>query len=60
MDNVVFASQIDIDSLGTIRIWCPGDGRPYWVIAGKPNAGPDLTDGEIKMLGYFLKYWRRK
>ena len=32
----------------TLSIWVPPAGRPYWVRTGKPNAGPDLTDEEIR------------
>ena len=38
----------NLNALGAKRIWIPPTGRPYWIIAGKSNAGPDLTDEEIE------------
>ena len=46
MSDFACAGQIDLDSIR--RIWIPPTGKPYWVITGKPNAGPDLTDEEIR------------
>jgi hypothetical protein len=48
MKNFLVAGSIDLDETGCIRIWIPPTGRPYWILAGKPNAGPDLTDEEIE------------
>lgn len=42
------AGRIELDAGGTVAIWVPPAGRPYWVRTGKPNAGPDLTDEEIQ------------
>jgi len=30
------------------RIWIPPSGKLFWVLAGKPNAGPDLTEDELR------------
>lgn len=45
------AGCIDLDTLGLRRIWIPPTGRPYWVLANLPNAGPDLTDEELRRHG---------
>lgn len=47
-NRIAMAGCINLDKLGTTRIWIPPHGKPFWVRAGKPNAGPDLTDEEIK------------
>jgi len=48
MINFTCACRIDLDPCR--RIWIPPTGKPYWIIAGKSNAGPDLTDEEIKKI----------
>ena len=33
------------------NIWIPPTGRPYWVNVGAKNAGPHLTDEQLKQFG---------
>lgn len=48
--SIAMAKSVDIDKIGTIRVWFPPTGKPYWVIAGKYNAGRDLTEEELKLV----------
>ena len=54
----VIAQQIDLNKLGTKRIWIPPNGRPYWVLAGQSSVGPELTDKRLRRYGLIqcLKY----
>ena len=48
---ITIAASINLNKLGTKRIWIPPHGRPYWVLFGRPNVGPHLTDKRLKRIG---------
>ena len=50
-ERIAVAGCIDVNSSGTIRIWIPPKGRPFWVRMGQRNAGPALTDAELEEYG---------
>lgn len=47
MEEIAAAGQIDLNN--NLRIWIPPTGRPFWVITGSPNAGPELSDRELAL-----------